>query len=79
MTHGLDIVGFITSLFVNPVVTGFTLDVLLASFLFWIVMFVEYRKGKGPNPFVFIILNLLIGLACALGAYLYAREKKAGE
>ncbi len=79
MSHGLDIVGFVVSLFVNPVVAGFTLDVLLASLLFWIVIFIEYRKGNGPNPFIFILLNCLIGLACALGAYLYAKETKAGK
>ncbi len=76
MANGLNIPGFIASLFANPVVTGFTIDILLASLLFWIVIIIEYRKGNGPNPFVFIVLNCLIGLACALGAYLYAKGDK---
>ena len=72
--EGLGLLGFVTALFANPAASGFTADLLITSFVFWIMMFYEQRKGNGPSPFVFIILNLFIGLSCALPAYLYARE-----
>lgn len=74
LASGLNLPGFISSLFVNPLVTGFTVDLVFTSFVFWIMMFHEMRQGKGPNPLIFIVLNLLIGLSCALPAYLYARS-----
>ena len=73
LESGLDLPGFVSSLFVNPPVTGFTVDLLLTSFVFWLWMFQERRHNNGPNPLIFILLNLLIGLSCAFPAYLYAR------
>lgn len=72
--NGVDILGFATSLFVNGAAAGFSADLLLSSIVFWVFMF-QLQQRKGPKPWVFIILNLSIGLSCALPAYLYAREK----
>ena len=38
-------------------------------------MFQQKQRKNGPNPALFIVLNLTIGLSCALPAYLYARER----
>jgi hypothetical protein len=76
LTSGLNLPGVITSLFVNPLVTGFTVDLVFTSFVFWIMMFHERIQGNGPNPLIFIMLNLLIGLSCAFPAYLYARSSE---
>ena len=73
--NGLDLSGFVSSLFANPPATGFTVDLLITSFVFWIMMFYERKQGRGPNPLIFIILNLFIGLSCAFPAYLYARSE----
>jgi len=73
--NGVDVPGFISALFVNGAAGGFSADLLISSFVFWVFMF-QQRHGGGPKPWVFIILNLSIGLSCALPAYLYAREKK---
>lgn len=75
LTSGLDLIGFVSSVFVNPPVIGFTVDLLLSSFVFWLWMFQERRHKNGPNPLLFILLNLLIGLSCAFPAYLYARTE----
>ena len=61
---------FIPALFVNGAAGGFTADLLISSFVFWIWMW--SRMDKGPNMAIFIALNLTIGLSCALPAYLYA-------
>ncbi len=70
--NGIDVPKFVSALFVNSAAGGFSADLLFSSFVFWLFMYVERKKG-GPNPILFILLNLTIGLSCALPAYLYAR------
>lgn len=71
---GLAIGAFVDALFVNPAAGGFTADLLISSLVFWVAILQRRSSGKGPNPLGFIILNLTIGLSCALPAYLYANE-----
>lgn len=71
---GVDLMGFISALFVNGAAGGFAADVLVSSAVFWLYMF--SRQQQGPKPWIFIVLNLTIGLSCALPAYLWANEKK---
>ena len=73
-SEGVSLPGFVAALFANPAASGFTSDLLITSFVFWIAMFQQRSRGKGPSPIIFIALNVLIGLSCALPAYLYARE-----
>ncbi len=73
--EGLNVSAFISALFVNGAAAGFSADLLLASFFFWLFMFREVNESDGPKPYVFIVLNLTIGLCCAFPAYLYSREK----
>lgn len=73
-SEGVDLFLFIGGLFVNGAAGGFTADLLISSFVFWLFMF--NRMEKGPKPWVFIALNLTIGLSCALPAYLWASESK---
>ena len=67
---GLALTGFMGALFANGAAGGFTADLLITSAVFWIYMF---SRPEGPRPWPFIALNLLIGLSCALPAYLYRR------
>ena len=77
ISDGLNLPVFVSALFANPPASGFTSDLLFTSFVFWVMMFHEKNHGSGPNPLAFIALNLLIGLSCALPAYLYARSPKS--
>ena len=77
--EGLNIPLFVESLFVNGAAGGFSADLLFTSFVFWLFMFVEKNKLNMPSPYLFIFLNLTIGLSCALPAYLYARENKINK
>lgn len=72
---GLLLGDFIAAVFANPAASGFTADLLISSFVFWIYMF--QAKEGAPKPWPFIVINLLIGLSCALPAYLYWRAKSA--
>jgi len=72
-TSGLFLDVFFAQGFANPVAAGFTTDLLISSAVFWIYMF---SAGKdAPNPWAFVVINLLVGLSCALPAYLYWRER----
>jgi hypothetical protein len=75
ISEGISIPGFIQALFANPAAGGFTADLLITSFVFWLFMFRRRTQKDGSNPLLFIALNLLIGLSCALPAYLYASER----
>lgn len=72
--EGINLSGFMSGLFINGAAGGFTVDLLITSLVFWLWMFQQRRQANGPNPALFIVLNLLIGLSCALPAYLYTRE-----
>ena len=64
--EGIGLSGFVAALFANPAAGGFTVDLLFTSVVFWILMFQEHSRKKGPHPFLFVVLNGLIGLSCAL-------------
>ena len=72
---GLDLPAFIGALFANGAAAGFTADLLITSLVFWVYLF---SRKEGPSPWPFIALNLLIGLSCALPAYLYAVTPASG-
>jgi len=71
--NGLDIPKFMSASVINGAAAGITADILFSSLVFWLFIYTQYRKG-GPNPWLFVVLNLTIGLSCALPAYLYACE-----
>lgn len=77
LSVGVGLIDFVKALFANGAAGGFTADLLISSFVFWIAMFHEQRQRQGPAPTLFIALNLFIGLSCALPAWLYARETRA--
>ena len=72
MAEGFDVLLFAQSVFANGAASGFAADLFISSFVFWAFMF--SRQQSGPKPWVFIVLNLTIGLSCALPAYLWANE-----
>ncbi len=69
--HGIGISTFVLALFANGAAGGFTADLLITSTAFWIYLFVE----KVEKPWLYIAVNLSIGLSCALPLYLYIRAR----
>jgi hypothetical protein len=72
-SDGLALSAFLGAAFVNPAASGFAADLFISSFVFWAYMF--QAGGEAPKAWPFIALNLLIGLSCALPAYLYWRAR----
>lgn len=70
------VIAFGYALFANGAVAGFTVDLVISSVAFWLFMWRQYRLESGPSPLVFVLLNMTIGLSCALPAYLYTCEKQ---
>ena len=66
---GLGLSDFVSALFANGAAGGFSADLLITSLAFWIWLF---RSGA-KRPYLYILLNLSIGLSCAFPAYLYVR------
>lgn len=66
---------FVGSLFVNGAAGGFAADVLLSSVVFWVFLFREAPRAGVSRPWVYVLINLAIGLSCALPLFLWARER----
>ena len=77
--NGVDLPAFISALFVNGAAGGFSADLLISSFVFWVFIFQKAKSNTGPQPWLFMALNLGIGLSCALPAYLYAIEARKAD
>ena len=75
--EGLDL-GALGDQLSGPAALAFVADVSISSLVFWFWMWPEARAiGAGPWPFV--LVNLFIGLSCALPLFLYVREKKGAR
>jgi hypothetical protein len=70
-TAGFDPAGFIAGGFANGAAGGFTADVLISSAVFWTFL----ASRRTPQLWIYVALNLLIGLSCALPFYLYQQAK----
>lgn len=66
---------FVPSLFVNGAAGGITADLLISSVVFWILLAVEGRRVGIGHRWVLVVINLAIGLSCALPLFLWARER----
>ena len=53
------------------------LGVVISSLVFW--AFMLSQKEKGPAPLRFIVLNLFVGLSCALPAYFWAAQSRSAQ
>jgi hypothetical protein len=70
LEEGMALEVFVAGLFVNGAAGGFAADVLLSSCVFWIYLF----STNTPRVWLYIVVNLSIGLSCALPLYLYVNE-----
>lgn len=72
--EAIPLTGFLPAIFANGWATGFAIDLFISSFAFWTYMF---TAKDGPAPWLFIVLNLTVGLSLALPLYLYRRAAQA--
>ena len=72
---GLSPVAFLAAAFVNGSAGGFAVDVIVSSVAFCTWLAAE----RAPRTWLYVLLNLTIGLSCALPLYLYFREARAPQ
>ncbi len=73
---GLDLMAFINPLFASGASAGFTADLLITSFIFWIWIVGEPDRLTTKNISILIVINLTIGLSCALPLYFWMKTNK---
>ena len=74
-SDGLAPVTFLAAVFANSAAGGFTADLLISSFVFWVWMISQ----QTPRIWLYIIVNMTIGLSCALPLYLYMNSERRQE
>jgi hypothetical protein len=65
---------FVGALFANGAAGGFTADLLISSLVFWVFLWHESRRAGVARSWLYVLVNLTIGLSCALPLFLWARE-----
>lgn len=75
LVNGLELGGFISAVFTTPAAAGFAVDLLVTLVVLWIFISHERFKLSAPSPILYIVINQLVGLSCALLACLYARSE----
>lgn len=65
---------FVRQLLVTDPAKGFTADLLVSSAVFWIWSFREARVRAMRHWWAYVVVNLTIGLSCALPLFLFFRE-----
>lgn len=63
---------FAAALFVNGAAGGFSADLLISSVVFWAFLW----QRKAARAWLYVLINLTIGLSCALPAYLYMESRR---
>ena len=72
--NGLNLIEFANGTVANGAAAGFTADLFISSFVFWMFMFNDAPKRGIKNLWIYVACNLLVGLSLALPLYLYVRE-----
>lgn len=72
---GINLPAFIVGLFANGAAGGFSADLLITSLVFWLYLY-EQRESK---LWMYVLLNLTIGMSCAVPLYLYLTADRRAE
>ena len=71
--EGLALPAFAAGLFANGAAGGFAADLLITSLVFWVYL---WHSGAA-RIWLYVLVNLTIGLSCAVPLYLYLSSAEA--
>jgi hypothetical protein len=74
VAHGLDMRLLVQQLFANDLSTFFVVDVIISSIVFWIFLYREAHRYQMKHWWLYILVNLVVGVSCALQLFLYFRQ-----
>jgi Protein of unknown function DUF2834 len=69
---GLGLGAFLGAAFANGAAGGFSADVLISSVVFWCHLIAR----RAPLTWLYVLINLGVGLSCALPLYLYMTARR---
>lgn len=72
--EGVNLPLFVSSLFPNGAAGGFSADVLISLFVFWVWSYTDSREHDVRRWWLTIVAGFTVGLSLALPLYLYLRE-----
>ena len=73
--HGFDLSLLWSQLFANQISTDFAFDLIVSSIVFWIFVFREGTRLGLKYLWIYVVLNLVIGLSFALPLFLWMRSR----
>ena len=74
--NGLAPAAFVLDLFANGAAGGFSADVILSIFVFWVWSYIDARRGDVGVWWLVLPAGFCVGLSLALPLYLYLRERR---
>ncbi|MEM7415670.1 MAG: DUF2834 domain-containing protein [Gemmatimonadota bacterium] len=77
MSADPSLAAFVEQLFATNPAAGFTSDLLITSVAFWIWSYGEAKRHGMSRWWAYVMLNLAVGLSCALPLFLYVRERRS--
>src|SRR5260221_9641643 len=72
--HGLHLGLLVSQLLANPIALFFAADVAVASLVFWVFVYREAQRRELSLLWVYVVVNLLLGLSVALPLFLLVRH-----
>jgi len=76
-TEGVNLPLFLRQVFANGPATGFALDVLWATLVFWIWSYFDARQNNVPHWWAALLAGACLGLSVALPLYLAIKTSQA--
>lgn len=73
--NGLNLSLFGTQLFANRISSFFAFDLFVSSVVFWVLLFTEGTRLQMKWLWIYVVLNLTIGLSFALPLFLLMRSR----
>lgn len=74
--NGPDIPLFLRSLFANGAAGGFSADVMISIFVFWVWSWRDAQKRQTKSWWTILPASFFVGLSLALPLYFYLRERE---
>jgi hypothetical protein len=74
--NGLDFHLFFDQLFSNRVSSFCALDLIVSSFVLWVLVYIEGRRAGMRRLWIPVIASLTVGVSLALPLFLYMREAR---
>src|SRR5215470_5518824 len=73
VANGLDTTLFIRQLTQTPVSRFFAWDVVISAVTLWVFVFLEGRRLKMKNLWIYVLCTLLVGVSLGLPLFLFFR------